>query len=1209
MKYLISLCAVFLVATLAYAQNVDYSFNPNLSPIKYGIGSFTENGHGNHRVVVNVSAPSDAVLARVEWRRRDVKPEDKGIIVENPNGKIVNSKAFNVKDLDGDVVFEAKTAGNYYIYYLPYTPSSAPFIEKSDYYSPVSKADANWLLNNKIDKDTVGESILNSFSKAKQIEVQARDAFNSMYPMEVPVTDKELAKLNKNFESSPFLVFAEDRLFQIRMLNTVPYKWYKSGEVLDFKGKANPNEIYTFQIGLYANKQDLKNVKLKISDLKGAKTIPSSEIHCINAGGVDYLGKPFTKEINVKSGAVQPLWFYVRMPKDAKGDFTGKIGIEAENLPVRTVNIDINVSGDVIADGGVSDLWRMSRISWLDSTLAINDDLVKPYTPVKVSGSKASILNRTIEFNSLGFPKQVTSNKQKILNSQFDFGVFTNGNKVDFKNISKKTIVKDKGAYEFENLSSSSDLDLKVVGRLEFDGVLEYKVKLTAKKDVNLSDVKLDVPMNKSVAKYIIGLGVVGGNAPISWDWQWNTARIDYMVWLGDYNAGMQIQLKPEDEVYRVAGFIPDDKMPKGWWNNNNGGINLRKTDKDYMINVYGGEKSLKAGESADYNFRVTVTPFKPLDNRHYSYRLGGPGSPETNQLHLHHASGENPYINYPFIKINELKNLVKNIKNVPIKVPFNFSYLTGDKLTSKEGSVTAWVESTYDWATTTENQELISVDFDKNQVMGVYWNRDTKSLRVVSYGGGSSNPTFHVIADTSVAPGSVKVGEKHLVTLSWGKSIKVFWDGALVLDYPFNGAVGIEANSIKVNLNSGYAYSGVRIDNKEATSQNADKNKDDNTIVFSTFKEKKNQEVASEVGVSGVLVGDSSLKGNTLYPLTSTKTKSWDLNIYYTCRELSNHVYEIWALRSLGDEVYDNKGFVYTADGAKIVSETGGGYQWLNEHLQNGYIPAWHCNLGEDHCAAIATKFVSRWMNYYVNGMDFLMKETGLNGLYLDGIGYDRETMKRIARVMESNDPNYRINYHSGDNYHYLDSRSNVLSTTLEHIPYVSHLWIGEMFDYVNTPPDYWFIEMSGIPFGVRNEMLNYENGGNPYRGMLYAMTSRQAPSYIPMLRFWDAMKIEKRTMVGYWDKKPLATTNNPNILSTVYKMKDSVLIAVGSWGKDASINIKLDYKACGIDPNKSIIIAHKIDNFQDEKVFTSLDNIFIPASKGIILEVKNVK
>ena len=74
---------------------------------------------------------------------------------------------------------------------------------------------------------------------------------------------------------------------------------------------------------------------------------------------------------------------------------------------------------------------------------------------------------------------------------------------------------------------------------------------------------------------------------------------------------------------------------------------------------------------------------------------------------------------------------------------------------------------------------------------------------------------------------------------------------------------------------------------------------------------------------------------------------------------------------------------------------------------------------------------------------------------------------MKRIAKVMAKNSKDYRINYHSGNNYDYENWKSNVLNNTQEHLPYMTTLWIGEMFDY-DLPSDYWFTEISGIPFGV---------------------------------------------------------------------------------------------------------------------------------------------
>ena len=89
---------------------------------------------------------------------------------------------------------------------------------------------------------------------------------------------------------------------------------------------------------------------------------------------------------------------------------------------------------------------------------------------------------------------------------------------------------------------------------------------------------------------------------------------------------------------------------------------------------------------------------------------------------------------------------------------------------------------------------------------------------------------------------------------------------------------------------------------------------------------------------------------------------EGWKVKIYYTVRELSNHIPEIWALRSLGFEVL--------ADG------NGGGYQWLREHLVNNYTPQWYTHLGNGEVdAAILNSGESRWYNYYIEGLSWLVK------------------------------------------------------------------------------------------------------------------------------------------------------------------------------------------------------------------------------------------
>ena len=126
----------------------------------------------------------------------------------------------------------------------------------------------NWILFYPIEKflsrftDTlilINEEDFDIYPKAQVIGIEARSEFDSMYPMEVPVTSEEYASLTK--DHSDYMVFLTDRINHIKMRDTVPYMWYQSGEVLDFTGTAQPNEIWTFQIGILALKdiEDLPN--------------------------------------------------------------------------------------------------------------------------------------------------------------------------------------------------------------------------------------------------------------------------------------------------------------------------------------------------------------------------------------------------------------------------------------------------------------------------------------------------------------------------------------------------------------------------------------------------------------------------------------------------------------------------------------------------------------------------------------------------------------------------------------------------------------------------------------------------------------------------------------------------------------------------------------------------------------------------------------
>ena len=210
---------------------------------------------------------------------------------------------------------------------------------------------------------------------------------------------------------------------------------------------------------------------------------------------------------------------------------------------------------------------------------------------------------------------------------------------------------------------------------------------------------------------------------------------------------------------------------------------------------------------------------------------------------------------------------------------------------------------------------------------------------------------------------------------------------------------------------------------------------------------------------------------------------------------------------------------------------------------------------------------------------------------------------MKRVRKILDEHRPDALIDLHSANQFNIRDGFANSANLYLEHFPYIDRLWFGEYFDY-NASPDYWLVEVSGIPFGLLGEML--QDGGNPWRGMLYGMTSRLpwAGDPRPIWRFWDRFGMNKTQMIGYWSPNCPVRTGHEDVLTTVYRSDEKSLIAIASWAnKLVNIHLQADWKALGIDPERAVITAPYIENFQEKQQFEIGGPIPVPPGKGWLL------
>jgi hypothetical protein len=789
---------------------------------------------GNHRAVLEISKSAEVATLDILWRRHDPDPQKKQfIIVEASTGDTIsNIFRYSVTSERCLLAFgPVKKAGTYYFYYLPYEVQDNWGFYGKDYLKTERSPSGKWVNMNK-----VGDmSKLGTFTLAKLTGFQSRTAFDSFYPMEIIPLPSEKKSLLAKY-ASEYLIFPEERSFPVRMKDEIPLRWLERGPSGTFSAKALKNEYYSFQVGIYASKKDLMNLKVEFSFLANSSyKIPASSLTCFNTGGIGPYGKPFEKRVNVLKGAVQPLWIGIDIPENIPaGSYRGTITIKPENADPQTLELNLKVGNEVLADRGDSEPWRHSRLRWLNSTMGIDDKPAKPYDAIEFMGNNVyRLTDKKLTMDPGGMPGSIKVSGTEILAYPLSFVVETKNGIEQFSLPEDVVLLKNEpGVMSGSWQSHSGNILLNGDGIIESDGYINYKISLTALKDINIKDIRLEIPFLENIAGYMMGMGLPGTIVPQDYQSGWKGPHDSF--WIGNTSAGIWCELRggsyhgPLLNLYHPA-------FPSSWYNDDKGGFRIKRDAKEVKAVVYSGEREMKSGENIEFEWSFLITPVKKINYKSQFvdryYHNGENPMPSDADLacgvkivNLHHANNYNPHINYPFIAVDSMKWFVNRMH-------------------------------------------------------------------------------------------------------SKGQKVK----------------------------------------------------------------------------------------------------------IYYTIRELTNYTTEIWALRSLGDEILGNG--------------NGGGYPWLREHLITGYRPQWYQHFPDKSADAsiLSAPGDSRWYNYYIEGLAWLVRNVDIDGLYLDDVTYDRRTVKRIRKVLDNEKPGCLLDLHSNTGF-----SIGPANQYTEYFPYVDKLWLGRVFSMI---------------------------------------------------------------------------------------------------------------------------------------------------------------
>lgn len=320
-------------------------------------------------------------------------------------------------------------------------------------------------------------------------------------------------------------------------------------------------------------------------------------------------------------------------------------------------------------------------------------------------------------------------------------------------------------------------------------------------------------------------------------------------------------------------------------------------------------------------------------------------------------------------------------------------------------------------------------------------------------------------------------------------------------------------------------------------------------------------------------------------------------IKVYYTLREHSNHMAEVFAYKALDDEIILRKNGI----GHSIA---GGRDKWLKEYFGDDIIPAWKVVYTKgkykgNNDISFIVRPDSRLDNYYIEGLSWLVENIGIQGIYIDDTSMDRTTIERAKKVLGKD---RLIDMHMWNHETECAGDTSCMNLYTELFPFLDSLWIGEGFDVKKFSPDYLLTEVSGIPYGQTSQML--QNGGDYYIGMLYAMNNRYGWGYKNakyIYSIWDNFGIADSEMRGYWHSKNPVKTGDNNIKATIYIKKTSALLCMYNFNnKDKKVKIDIDNDLLGFIPSSAKII--KPGSVKKDSIDVSSE-FLLSGKKGIFI------
>lgn len=803
---------------------------------------------------------------------------------------------------------------------------------------------------------------------------------------------------------------------------------------------------------------------------------------------------------------------------------------------------------------------------WLGSRAGISDAVLPPWTPVEASGGEVSVYGRTYCFQALPVPASVVARKAELLAGPVTLRATLSAIEVAWQGTAPQIAEATPAVVRLSTQAKCGQLRCDGAVTVEFDGMIRSHISLLPVGGTATIDrLVLEIPIVAAHAKYLY-----------HWPGKWGSAMnagalpkegyqgpFKPVFWLGDEWRGLQWFCESDRNFFNAKSDEVIEIRPQA-------DVVL------FRVNLITQPQSVR--QPLEYTFGFQATPVKPMEPDAWDYRI----------CHLGRYGLEDD----PFVPNTSL------------------SYPGQGHWDPRQGTFECWVRPHFNTAVDVKpgdpargkfNRNLLDVDLPGGGHVGFYWNVDDRGMRLY-YKQGQAYPLM-LSARCDWQP-----GDWHHVAFTWGETTRMFIDGKQVAERPHQGTVSGSTSGARIVLGESPCemdLDEVRISSEPretfdlATAPTADAA----TLLLDRFDQADAPGAVAATspaeGLPGKVEGGLLREGKFGRALSLAVPDGEPHTMLDFLRQAGVRTicfHEHWT---------DIQAYTKTTHGEKLHTLVDACHQrGLQLLLYLGYelsdaAPEWdrwqqQCLVqprrggykrkyepGSEQTAYIVC-YRSAWQDFIADGVDRLMREYDIDGVYLDGTSepwgcanlrhgcghtrpdgsvgttwpmFDtRSMMRRIYTIVKSHKPDGQVNVHQST------------CMTMPTLAFATSYWDGEQLQSVSRkgsaqdvlPLDAFRCEFMGHNWGVPAELLWYPSGPFTHQEAMAAALLHDVPvrprstEEIQMAsRLWKTMDEFGRheaVWLPYWENGDVVRSGSPGLKASIYNRPGRGFIAVVS-------------------------------------------------------------